>query len=174
MEKKPNIASIIIILIIVIAVVFLMTSAKKPVTENANTNMDTQNEEQPVNTDTPVVGGNEEVRASGLKVVILKEGSGDAVKVGDTVVVNYTGMFDNGKAFDSNVLPEFKHVEPFEVGNIGKAQVIAGWNEGIVGMKVGEKRKLIVPPSLGYGAQDYGPIPGNSTLTFEVELLAIK
>ncbi len=112
--------------------------------------------------------------ASGLQITIVKAGTGAEAKAGDTLTVNYTGTFADGTAFDSNVDPKFQHVEPFDVENFGNAPVIAGWNEGLIGMKVGEKRTLVVPPSLGYGANDYGPIPGNSTLTFEVELLGIK
>jgi FK506-binding nuclear protein len=99
--------------------------------------------------------------------------TGEVAKTGDTVVMNYTGRLENGTVFDSNVDPKFKHVEPF-MFTLGAGQVIAGWDEGIVGMKVGEKKTLVIPPSKAYGPNDYGPIPGNSTLTFEVELLAIK
>lgn len=99
--------------------------------------------------------------------------TGDVAKTGDTVAMNYTGRLEDGTVFDSNVDPKFKHVEPF-MFNLGAGQVIAGWDEGIVGMKVGEKKTLVIPPEKAYGPNDYGPIPGNSTLTFEVELLAIK
>ena len=99
--------------------------------------------------------------------------TGEAAKTGDTVAMNYTGRLQNGTVFDSNVDPKFQHVEPFTF-TLGAGQVIAGWDEGIVGMKVGEKKTLVIPPSKAYGPNDYGPIPGNSTLTFEVELLAIN
>ncbi len=99
--------------------------------------------------------------------------TGDVAKTGDVVAMNYTGRLEDGTVFDSNVDPKFKHVEPF-MFNLGAGQVIAGWDEGIVGMKVGEKKTLVIPPEKAYGPNDYGPIPGNSTLTFEVELLAIK
>jgi|SRR3989344_1112627 len=99
--------------------------------------------------------------------------SGETAKSGDTVAMNYTGRLQDGTVFDSNVDPKFQHVEPF-VFTLGAGQVIAGWDEGIVGMKVGEKKTLVIPPNKAYGPNDYGPIPGNSTLTFEVELLAIK
>ena len=95
-------------------------------------------------------------------------GSGAAAQAGDTVTVNYTGMLANGTVFDSSV-----GKTPFQF-TLGVGQVIPGWDQGVAGMKVGGKRKLVVPPSLGYGASDYGPIPGNSTLTFEVELLSVK
>jgi len=98
---------------------------------------------------------------------------GEIVKTGDTVAMNYTGRLEDGTVFDSNVDPKFNHVEPFFF-TLGAGQVIAGWDEGIVGMKVGEKKTLVIPPEKAYGPNDYGPIPGNSTLTFEVELLAIK
>ena len=94
-------------------------------------------------------------------------------KAGDTVSMNYTGRLADGTVFDSNVDPSFGHVEPF-VFTLGAGRVIAGWDEGIVGMKVGDKKTLVVPPEKAYGPNDYGPIPGNSTLTFEVELLAIQ
>jgi FKBP-type peptidyl-prolyl cis-trans isomerase len=97
----------------------------------------------------------------------------EAAKTGDTVSMNYTGRLENGTVFDSNVDPKFKHVEPF-VFKLGAGQVIAGWDEGIVGMKVGEKKTLVIPPNKAYGPNDYGPIPGNSTLTFDVELLGIN
>jgi len=98
---------------------------------------------------------------------------GEVAKAGDTVAMNYTGRLADGTVFDSNVDPKFQHVEPF-MFTLGAGQVIAGWDEGIVGMKVGEKKTLVIPPDKAYGPNDYGPIPGNSTLTFEVELLAIK
>lgn len=99
--------------------------------------------------------------------------TGEVAKAGDTVAMNYTGRLADGTVFDSNVDPKFQHVEPF-MFTLGAGQVIAGWDEGIVGMKVGEKKILVIPPEKAYGPNDYGPIPGNSTLTFEVELLAIK
>lgn len=100
--------------------------------------------------------------------------SAEVAKVGDTVSMNYTGRLENGTVFDSNVDPKFKHVEPF-VFNLGAGQVIAGWDKGIVGMKVGEKKTLTIAPADGYGANGVpGVIPPNATLIFDVELLAIK
>lgn len=99
--------------------------------------------------------------------------SGAPAKAGDTVSVNYTGSLQDGTVFDSNVDPSFGHVEPF-IFPLGIGQVIPGWDEGIVGMKVGEKKTLTIPPEKGYGENAVGPIPANSTLIFEVEVLAIN
>lgn len=99
--------------------------------------------------------------------------AGDVARTGDTVAMNYTGRLENGTVFDSNVDPKFNHVEPF-VFTLGAGQVISGWDKGIVGMKVGEKKTLTIPPEDAYGANGQGPIPPDSTLIFEVELLAIK
>ncbi len=93
-------------------------------------------------------------------------GTGAAAQTGDILTVNYTGKLANGTVFDTSV-----GKTPFQFTLGGN--VIPGWNQGLVGMKVGGKRILIVPPSLAYGSSDYGPIPGNSTLTFEVELLNV-
>lgn len=95
-------------------------------------------------------------------------------KEGDVLTMNYTGRLENGKVFDSNILPEFGHVEPFEF-TLGAGQVIAGWDEGLVGMKIGDKKTLVIPPEKGYGNREIGGvIPANSTLIFEVELVGIK
>jgi len=108
--------------------------------------------------------------ADGLEYWNIKVGTGVAAEVGDTVKVNYTGWFTNGKKFDSSI-----GRGPFEVTPLGTAPVIKGWNEGIVGMKVGGKRQLHIPPNLAYGADGYpGVIPPNSTLIFDVQLLSVK
>ncbi len=100
--------------------------------------------------------------------------TGEVAKVGDTVSMNYTGRLQDGTVFDSNVDPKFKHVEPF-VFTLGASQVIAGWDKGIVGMKVGEKKTLTIPPADAYGPNGIpGVIPPNSTLVFDVELVAIN
>lgn len=106
---------------------------------------------------------------SGLVIEIRQEGTGAQVKSGDTVSVDYRGMFTNGTVFDES----YKRGQQFSF-TVGGGQVIAGWDEGLLGMKVGEKRRLTVPSNLGYGANDYGPIPGGSTLIFDIELHKIN
>jgi peptidylprolyl isomerase len=106
---------------------------------------------------------------SGLKYRDMVVGKGPQPKAGDTVVVNYTGTFTNGKVFDTSV-----GKQPFEF-KLGRGQVIQGWDGGVATMHVGGKRKLVIPPDLAYGPGGYpGVIPPNSTLTFVVELLKIK
>lgn len=108
---------------------------------------------------------------SGLKYVDLKVGKGPSPKNGQDVTVHYVGTLMNGTKFDSS---RDKGM-PFTF-TIGRGDVIKGWDEGVLTMKVGGKRTLIVPPSLGYGANGTpgGPIPPNATLNFEVELLSVK
>ncbi len=104
-----------------------------------------------------------------LKIEDIKVGTGPAVKSGDNITINYLGTLQDGKKFDSS----YDRGQPFET-QIGVGSVIKGWDLGIVGMKVGGKRKLTIPPELGYGEQGQGSIPPNSTLIFEVELMGIK
>lgn len=97
-------------------------------------------------------------------------GTGAEAKADDIVTVNYTGALPNGQIFDASA----RHGEPFTF-QLGAGSVIPGWDQGIVGMKVGGKRLLIIPPDLGYGAQGIpNVIPPNSTLIFEVELLKVQ
>jgi FKBP-type peptidyl-prolyl cis-trans isomerase len=102
-------------------------------------------------------------------IEVLKEGSGEAAKAGDAVSVHYVGTLQNGVKFDSSRDRE----APF-LFTLGEGRVIQGWDMGVEGMKIGEKRKLIIPSNLAYGPNDYGPIPGGSTLIFEIELLSIN
>jgi FKBP-type peptidyl-prolyl cis-trans isomerase len=94
-------------------------------------------------------------------------GTGAEAKTGDVVTVNYTGRLSDGSVFDSSV-----GRKPLQF-MLGIGQVIPGWDQGLVGMKVGGKRLLIIPPALAYGSQGIGPIPPNSTLIFEVDLLDV-
>lgn len=103
-----------------------------------------------------------------------KMSANQIAKVGDIVSMNYTGKLQDGTVFDSNIDPKFKHVEPFEF-TLGAGQVIPGWDKGIAGMKVGEKKHLEIPPEDAYGTNGIsGVIPPNATLIFDVELVAIK
>ncbi len=105
-----------------------------------------------------------------LNISIIKEGAGEPAKNGDTLLVHYTGTLKDGTIFDSSV----PMGQPFSV-TLGKGEVIPGWELGLLGMKVGEERKLIIPPDLAYGKDGYpGVIPGNATLVFDVQLLEIK
>jgi FKBP-type peptidyl-prolyl cis-trans isomerase FkpA len=107
---------------------------------------------------------------SGLKYEDLKVGSGEPAKAGDTVEVHYTGWLKDGTKFDSS----HDRGKPFSF-ELGIGNVIKGWDEGVAGMKAGGKRKLMIPPDLGYGKRGSPPaIPPDSELIFEVELLKIK
>jgi FKBP-type peptidyl-prolyl cis-trans isomerase len=111
---------------------------------------------------------------NGVKITVVQEGAGEPVKEGDSVAMNYTGSLENGTVFDSNVDPAFGHAEPF-VFTLGGGQVIQGWEIGVLGMKVGEKRTLVINPENAYGEFGVsGVIPPNATLTFEVELIAVQ
>lgn len=107
---------------------------------------------------------------SGLKYLDMTVGTGRLAELGDTASVHYTGWLADGKKFDSSV----DRKEPFSF-RLGAGQVIKGWDEGVMGMKIGGKRKLTIPPQLGYGARGAGGvIPPNATLTFDVELLDLR
>ncbi len=111
-----------------------------------------------------------ETTASGLQYVDEVIGTGESPQKGKSVTVHYTGWLTDGKKFDSSR----DRNEPFTF-TIGVGQVIPGWDEGVSGMKVGGKRKLTIPPTLGYGSRGAGTIiPPNATLLFDVELLSIK
>ena len=113
-------------------------------------------------------GGDGPAGPSSLVVEDIIIGTGATAAVGDTLSVHYVGTLLNGTQFDSS----YASNQPF-VFRLGAGQVIAGWEQGIPGMKVGGKRRLTIPPSLAYGNRQVGPIPPNSALRFEIELLSI-
>ena len=113
--------------------------------------------------------GAEVTTASGLKYTDITVGDGPSPRVGQTAVVHYTGTLTNGTKFDSSR----DKGQPFSFP-LGRGTVIKGWDEGVATMKVGGRRKLVVPPALGYGAMARPGIPANSTLVFDVELLDVK
>ncbi|GAB1314843.1 Peptidyl-prolyl cis-trans isomerase fpr2 [Madurella fahalii] len=110
-------------------------------------------------------------QVQGLQIEVLAEGKGTReTKRGDNINVHYRGTFTNGQKFDAS----YDRNSPLNF-TVGNGMVIKGWDEGLLGMKVGEKRKLTIPPELGYGAAGVGGvIPGNATLIFETELVNIK
>lgn len=105
------------------------------------------------------------------KVMIddVRIGSGKAVEVGDTISVNYIGTLQSGQEFDNS----YKRGEPFTF-EVGKGRVIAGWEEGVIGMQEGGQRILVIPSALAYGDDGFGPIPPNATLVFAIELVSIE
>jgi FKBP-type peptidyl-prolyl cis-trans isomerase len=123
--------------------------------ENTNNNLNNMSEENK--------------NDSGLGIEIVAEGSGVEAENGKTVAVHYTGKFEDGTVFDSSI----QRGTPIEFV-LGAGMVIQGWEKGILGMKVGEKRVLTIPSDLGYGEFGAGPIPGGATLIFDVELVDVK
>lgn len=105
----------------------------------------------------------------GLEIYQLQPGSGAEATAGQTVTAHYVGTLTDGTKFDSSL----DRGQPFSF-TLGAGQVIRGWDIGIEGMKVGEVRRLVIAPELGYGSQAIGPIPANSTLVFEVQLLGVE
>lgn len=153
----------VIIIVVIIGGIYYFTKPNK-------TTMPAQNQQEPTSTPQDTNSFN----IQGMQVQILQPGSGAEAKAGDMATVNYTGTLQDGTTFDSNTDPKFGHVQPFQF-SLGAGQVIRGWDLGVAGMKVGEERKLTIPPELGYGAQGAGSlIPPNSTLIFDVTLLKIN
>ncbi len=159
MNKKT--ATAIAIAISIIAVFFLL--GRQLVTEffisNSNNNTSVTSEDTM----------QEQTQSNQVQARDTVVGTGDVATAGKTVTVHYTGVFTDGKKFDSSRDRD----TPFTFV-LGAGQVIKGWDTGLEGMKVGGKRILVIPPQFGYGDKDFGPIPANSTLIFEVELLSVK
>jgi len=159
MVSKRNI--LIVIIIIVIAILGFILSRNKTVAPTSEKTIDLKNSTVTNNNTKPMQ----------LEIKTTQEGTGDkVVKVGDTISVQYTGKLTNGTKFDSS----YDHGgQPFTF-TVGVGQVIKGWDQGLLGAKVGEKRTLTIPSDLGYGPNGMGPIPPNATLIFDVELVSIK
>jgi len=105
----------------------------------------------------------------GLKYYDFTVGTGETAKDGDLVSVHYSGWLTNNTLFDSS----YPREQPIQF-RLGTGRVIQGWDRGLVGMQIGGERQLVIPPELGYGSQGQGPIPPNSTLIFEVQLVSIE
>ena len=133
-----------------------------------NKRLDKRAAEKAANEQAQIKQEQERIMAALIKEEVVV-GKGAEAKNGDVLVVNYEGTLEDGTKFDSS----YDRKQPFEF-TLGAGQVIPGWDLGILGMKVGGKRNLTVPPELGYGSRVNGPIPPNSTLKFTVELLEIK
>ena len=157
--QKQFLASVIVLLVAAICLAQTHTTTKKrTTTAPANANLPTK------------VTGEGTKTATGLQYWDIKIGAGEKAIRGEKVDVDYTGWLTNGKKFDSSVGTG----HPFEFA-LGHGDVIKGWDEGVAGMKVGGKRQLRIPPDLAYGERGYpGAIPPNSTLIFDVQLVAVK
>lgn len=169
---NKNIIIIAVILIVIIGGIILMAQNRPDGGNGQNQNSSSSSSSQESSVSSVSSSLNNKVTyIKGMKIEVLKEGTGIEAKAGDEVSVHYTGTLANGKKFDSSV----DRGEPFAF-TLGQNRVIQGWELGVLGMKVGEKRKLTIPPELGYGSRDVGDglIPPNSTLIFEVELLGIN
>ncbi len=154
MKVEKKIILLIVILLVIVLAIFLLMKPKELMAPN-----DAENTDQ-----ASLVNKMDEV-----KIEVLQEGTGEVSKKGDTLTVNYTGTLTDGTQFDSSV-----GRAPFSF-TLGENRVIQGWEQGMLNMKVGEKRKLTIPSDLGYGPQGYpGVIPGGATLIFEVELMKIN
>ena len=159
MSKKAIIISVIILIVIICGAIYFSLPKNQNIKMTQTTNQ----------TPSPQPKG-QATDIQGMKIEILKQGTGEGAKNGDLVSVNYTGTLTDGTKFDSSLNPGRT---PFEFTLPG--QVIQGWNLGLVGMKVGEERKLTIPPELAYGAQSPSPlIPPNSTLVFDITMLSIN
>ncbi|MFL5342404.1 MAG: FKBP-type peptidyl-prolyl cis-trans isomerase [Gemmataceae bacterium] len=133
---------------------------------DANTNDDANKDKEKTDKTEP----NYTTTKSGLKYADLAEGTGDKAQAGDTVDVHYTGRLKDGTKFDSSL----DRGQPISF-RLGAGRVIKGWDEGIAGMRVGGKRKLVIPPDLAYGKEGRPPvIPANAELQFDVELVKIR
>jgi len=171
MENKKVLVMLIVIVAIVLGyMLFASKSASAPVTKTETEKVALQ-ETKKATQSTITNQSNETKKPMELEIKTTQEGTGDrVVRSGDNIAVHYTGKLTDGTKFDSSV----DRGTPFEF-QIGQGMVIAGWEQGLLGMKVGEKRTLTIPSEMGYGARGAGAvIPPNATLVFDVELISIK
>lgn len=152
-----NIIIVLVVLILGVGAIVLITAKDLPDKES-DQNIVTTKEDQNVNMEE-------------LKIKDIETGEGEAVEEGDSVLVHYSGRLEDGTVFDSS----YERDEPFPF-TVGEGRVIEGWEKGLIGMKIGGKRELTIPPEMGYGEAGTpdGTIPPNSTLIFEVELIEIR
>lgn len=167
MDKKQTIL-IVVALVLVAGGVALYKMEPQQIKQEQQTTESQQGEQQ-IQNQQPINTISMQTLADGLQIGDIIVGTGDEAVAGRAVTVHYTGTLTDGTKFDSSL----DRGEPFSF-QLGAGMVIKGWDEGVVGMKVGGKRKLIIPAELAYGSRAIGTIPPNSTLVFEVELLGVK
>lgn len=160
MGKRIAVAIVAIVLLSAGFLVFRKNGEKMP---------DTNTNSQQASSSATSMEASASTSPSGLKIEDMQVGNGPEVKSGDTVTINYKGTLTNGTKFDSS----YDRGTPFTT-QIGVGHVIKGWDEGVIGMKVGGRRKLTIPPDLAYGDREIPGIPANSTLVFELELVGVK
>ena len=175
-ENKGNVLFYIILILIILVLISVIFKNYQPVSApvlNSNQEQPINNEEQKVNTNN--MDTNNATNTEDTKNTPVEQTAVGVVKNGDTVSVHYTGTLENGKKFDSSV----DRGTPFSF-TVGAGQVIKGWDQGLLGMKVGEKKKLVLHPSLAYGVDGITMpdgtvvIPQNATLIFDIELISIN
>ena len=168
--KKNVLMTAVVVMLVIAGIVLVRNFAMAPADNNQIASQSPSNEANISNT-SQQTNQNNQPKTMGLEIKTTQEGSGAAVKAGDTVSVLYTGKLTDGTVFDASA----KHGnQPFDF-TVGAGMVIKGWDQGLVGMKVGEKRTLTIPGDLAYGANGIpGVIPANATLVFDIELLSIK
>lgn len=160
MQKKIVIGTIVLVLLGIVIFIRMSNKSEDNQTSEVNTSISNPTPSTPADAST----------SAELKIEDIKVGTGREVKVGDTIKIHYLGTLESGQKFDSS----YDRNEPFET-QIGVGRVIQGWDQGVIGMKVGGKRKLTIPSDLGYGSRGAGGvIPPNATLIFELELLDVK